>query len=73
MSAAPSEPDLQALVAALEAARAASRAYLRMGVEALRTDGLAGTIHIHIPRKTSDPVEVEFFGLNPHPDHRLRP
>ena len=65
--------DLQTLVTALAHARLGSRVLLRMSLEALATDGVAGQLRIHIPRKTSDPIEVEFFGLNPHPDSRITP
>ena len=60
--------DLHALVESLQRARGASQLFLRMALEAMRTPGAAGTLRIHIPRKVDDPVEIEFQGLNGHPD-----
>lgn len=60
--------DAAALLAALDRSRPASHAFLRMAVEALSTPGMAASLRIHIPRKTSDLIEVEFYGINPHPE-----
>lgn len=64
----PDPPDWAALTEALGGTRGASALYLRMALEALATEGAGGTIRIHIPRKTTDPVEVDFLGINGHPD-----
>lgn len=65
----PIEPtDATALFTALDTSRDSSQMFLHFALIALQTDGAAGTLRIHIPRRTKDQVEVEFFGLNPHPD-----
>lgn len=61
--------DATALLTALGISRDSSQMFLHFAVITLQTDGAAGTLRIHIPRRTKDQLEVEFFGLNPHPNN----
>lgn len=62
--------DLSTLVHALEGVRPASAIFLHMAADALATEGVAATLLLHIPRNPEHPIEVEFVGLNPHPNRR---
>lgn len=59
-----------ALVDAFDNARAGSQLALSMALMTLSTDGAAGSLTIHLPRRPRDPVEVEFTLRNDHPDFR---
>lgn len=52
------------LVKALQNVRAGSQFALRAALEALATDGAAGTLTIHIPRKPNDQLEIDFETRN---------
>lgn len=67
----PNQPNLSRLpelTRAIEAARLGSQMGVGMALDALTTEGAAGSLTIHIPRKTNDRVEIEFKLRNHHPD-----
>lgn len=63
--------ELDELITALLATRAGSQLALRTALEVLATDGAAGTLTIHIPRKGTH-LEVALEIHNPHPDRKER-
>jgi len=50
------------LVGLLSDLRPASRFHLETALAAARTEGVAGTLVINLPRKTSDLIDVKFVG-----------
>jgi hypothetical protein len=63
-------PALERLIAELERAPLASQLFLAQAMEALDTEGAAGSLTIHIPRRANTPVQVDWHGRNDHPDFR---
>jgi hypothetical protein len=65
------QPDLNRLpelFRAIEASRVGSQLAVDMALDALTTEGAAGSLTIHIPRKNTEKVEIAFRLRNHHPD-----